>query len=78
MTNSVDNIGNKISMIRKNKNISQRELAQKANLSQSFISHLEHGKRNPTLNTLQSIAHALDIPLNKFLLFIIDEIKDIS
>jgi transcriptional regulator with XRE-family HTH domain len=74
----VDNIGSKISSIRKSKGISQRKLAQKANLSQSFISHLENGCRNPTINSLQKISNGLNIPLNEFLLFIIGDIDNIT
>ncbi|MCK8824869.1 helix-turn-helix domain-containing protein [Fuchsiella alkaliacetigena] len=68
-------IGTKISMIRKHKKISQSELAQNANLSQSFISHLELGKRSPTLSTLNKIAEGLNMPLKKFLLYIANNLN---
>ena len=70
MVSILDEIGKKISRMRKYKKISQKTLAQKSNLSQSFISHLEQGKRNPTINTIQKISQGLNIPLNKFLLYI--------
>ena len=70
MVSKLNEIGKKISRVRKYKKISQGTLAQKSNLSQSFISHLEQGKRNPTINTIQKISQGLNIPLNKFLLYI--------
>jgi len=69
----LNNIGKKIMEIRKDKNISQQELAIKSNLSQSFISHLEQDKRSPTINTLYKIANGLDISLKDFLLYLFND-----
>ncbi|MFW6008994.1 MAG: helix-turn-helix domain-containing protein [archaeon] len=71
----MNNIGEKISAIRKYKKISQTDLAQKANLSQAFISHIEQGKRNPTINTIEKIAKGLNLTLKEFLLYIIGDLK---
>ena len=71
-------IGKKILKVRNYKNISQKELALRANLSQAFISQLEQGNRNPTLKTLEKIAGGLNVSLHKFLLFLIDEKIDIQ
>ncbi|MFW6281965.1 MAG: helix-turn-helix domain-containing protein, partial [bacterium] len=67
--------GDKIIAIRKYKKISQTDLAQKANLSQAFISHIEQGKRNPTINTIEKIAKGLNIALKEFLLYIIGDLN---
>lgn len=40
--------------------ISQEELAGKCGLDRTYISLLERGKRSPTINTLFSIADALE------------------
>ena len=71
----MNNIGKKISVLREHKKISQKKLAQKANLSQSFISHIEHGKRTPTITTIGKIAEGLNVALKYFLLYIIGEIN---
>ncbi|WP_082473132.1 helix-turn-helix domain-containing protein [Methylobacterium sp. Leaf85] len=34
-----------------------------AGVDQAYISHLENGRKNPTLTTLWQIAVALDVPL---------------
>jgi transcriptional regulator with XRE-family HTH domain len=39
--------------------ISQEQLAEKASLTSAYISLLERGKRNPTVNALDAIARAL-------------------
>lgn len=42
--------------------ISQGELADRAGLDRSYLSLIEGGKRKPTLETLQTISNALDMP----------------
>ena len=39
------------------------ELAQRADMSPSFLSELTNGKANPSLKIMESIARALDVPL---------------
>lgn len=48
---------------RETASFSKTRLAEKAGLSQAAISHLEHGDRKPTLDTLLRISHALGINL---------------
>ena len=45
---------------------SQEELAYKCNLDRTYISLLERGKRNPTLNVLFSISSALNLTTSEF------------
>jgi len=47
--------------------VSMNRLAQKSGLSQSMISLLERGMRNPTLDTLLRIAIALEVDLSQLL-----------
>lgn len=42
---------------------SQTDVAQKASCSVSYLSMLEHNKRDPTLSTLTKIASALHVPI---------------
>lgn len=60
--------------IRKNKNMTQEELAEAAGLTVKYISHLERGLSFVSAEALDSLARALDVPV--FRLFIPDEIKD--
>jgi transcriptional regulator with XRE-family HTH domain len=54
---------NKIQKLRKEKGLTQAELAKKANLSEISIRKYENGSRKPKIETLRSIANALDVPL---------------
>ena len=46
---------------REYKNMKINELAKKIGISASYLSQIENGKRNPTIETLKAIASALDI-----------------
>ena len=54
-------IGQRIRELRRSKNWSQLELAHKADLSPSYLAELERGGRNPSLETILSLAAALDV-----------------
>lgn len=48
---------------RKNSGLTQTQLAEKSGIAQGDISNLETGNANPTLNTLQRLASAMDMKL---------------
>ena len=52
-------IGELVSMIRKQFNMSQRDLARRAKIPQSMVSNLERAKKQPNLATLRKIMDAL-------------------
>ena len=56
-------IGDKIKKIRREKNLTQKELAQKLGTSPQNLAQYENGKRNPKLKTIRQLADALDVPL---------------
>lgn len=49
--------------IRKEKNITQEELAERAGITLSQVARIETIKRNPSLSTVFALAKGLDIPL---------------
>ena len=49
-----------IEEIRKERNISQRELAEKLGINRSLLSHIETGKVLPTFDKLLEIARILN------------------
>lgn len=55
-----------IKIIRKNKNLTQEELAEKSDLSISYVKQIESckGYKNITLTTMLKISKALDISIN--------------
>lgn len=57
------NLGRAISLCRKQRRLTQAELASRAELSVSYLSLLEQNKRrDPTLSTIQKLAEALGVP----------------
>ena len=51
----------------KKKNITQKELAKRAQLSEAYISQILKGKRTPTITVAKRIAEVLDRPVSYFL-----------
>lgn len=68
------NIGKKIACLRKSKGLSSKDLAEKAHVTASMLSQLERGLTNPSINTLKTIAQALEVQL--FTFFIEDQVKE--
>lgn len=60
-------IGENIKKIRQDKGLSQKELANRVNVSQSAIYYYESGKREIRLDMLEKIAVALETPLDRFI-----------
>lgn len=57
-----------IKKFRKEKNISQRELAKLVNISPGYLSHLENGgRKNPSILLIKKIAQVLEKNMNDLL-----------
>ena len=56
-----------IVLLRKEQGISQYNLAIKANITFRYLSDIENGKRNLSLNILEKVATALDVKPSKIL-----------
>jgi transcriptional regulator with XRE-family HTH domain len=54
-------VGRNAARIRKEKNLTQEQLAERCGLSQQYLSGLERGRRNPTIVTLYELANALSV-----------------
>lgn len=63
----ITGVANTIKSLRKSKNVSQEELAEKAGLDRTYISGIERGVRNITLESLESIILALGVTIPSFL-----------
>ncbi|WP_458413523.1 helix-turn-helix domain-containing protein [Schinkia sp. CFF1] len=61
-------IGSKIRAIRNRKKITIAEMCEFTGLSKGFISNVENNNTSPSINTLQTIANFLDVPLPYLLL----------
>jgi transcriptional regulator with XRE-family HTH domain len=59
-------VGSKLRAAREERGLSQRELAQLANLSTNAISLIERDENSPSVSTLQSLATALNVKMSYF------------
>ena len=64
---SLSGIGNQIEKARTRRNLSQREVTDKANFSASLLAKFESGETIPSLDSLCRLAEIFDIPLDLFL-----------
>jgi len=58
-------IGDRIRLIRNQKRLTQKGLAELAGINEKYISRLEHGEENVTLDTLMKITSPLGISLEE-------------
>lgn len=61
MINKHKHIQIQLQYYREQKDISQNKLAKKMQVTQSYISEIESGKKSPTINMIYRIADALEI-----------------
>lgn len=52
-------VGRNFARIRREKNLTQEEVAERSGFTQQYLSGLEQGQRNPTIVTLYELAQAL-------------------
>lgn len=60
-------IGRRIRRVRTAKNMTQEKLAEYANISTVYISHIETGSAKPSLTVVVAIADALDVRVDSLL-----------
>ncbi len=59
-------IGQRIKVLRKRINISQKDLAYSADLDRSYITSVENGQRNVSIVNIEKIARALNVAVKEF------------
>lgn len=69
MENFSIRLGQRIRTLRQSNNLTQEKLAELADLNVTFIGHIERGTKNPTIETLNKISEALQVPLTELLKF---------
>lgn len=69
-TNILQNYGKAIRVLRQERNISQEELAELCGLHRTYISDVELGKRNVSLENIQKFAIALNVSISDVFLTI--------
>ncbi|MCX7068457.1 MAG: helix-turn-helix transcriptional regulator [Methylococcales bacterium] len=71
------NISKALKLCRTQKGITKTELAEKADLSISYLSLLEQGKRDPNLSTINKLCIALNIPASIFM-FLASDVNELN
>ncbi len=66
-------IGARIKELRKRAGLTQEELAELVELDSRHVSRLEVGRHFPSLDSLERIAIALNVPLSEFFQFSTEE-----
>jgi len=56
-------IGDRLRVLREQKNLSQGDIEQRTGLLRCYISRVENGHTVPAIETLEKLARALEIPL---------------
>jgi len=58
--------GNKVKTFRKEKGISQEELAFRSDLHRTYIGMIERAEKNVTLKNIEKIANGLEVSIQEF------------
>ena len=61
-------LGLAIIKLRKEKGLSQEKFALEADVDRRYMSDLENGKRNPSLEIIEKIANRLEMPISELFL----------
>lgn len=59
-------IGERIAQLRKAKKLSQQKFSYEAEIERSYLTHVEKGRKNISIETLIKITDALEISLKEF------------
>ena len=63
----LNRVGDLIRHHRREKDLSQEELGDRADLHRTYVSSVERGIRNPTITVLYRIAGALDMTVSQLM-----------
>jgi transcriptional regulator with XRE-family HTH domain len=59
-------IGLRIRTLREEARLSQGDIEKRSGIVRAYISRVEHGRTIPSVNTLERLARAMDVPLHRF------------
>ncbi len=62
----VENIGQRVRRLRESRGITQSQLQASSGVSRSYLSRIESSQMTPSLGTLEKVAEALGVGLNRF------------
>jgi len=65
--NTAKKFGENMKKIRLEKRMSQGDICRTLDLDRSYISNIENGKQNLTISTMEKVASALGVSIDKLL-----------
>jgi transcriptional regulator with XRE-family HTH domain len=63
----IKTVAMRLKELRKARGMSQEVLASRASISRTYLARLETARQDPTLSTLEKLAKALKVPVEKLL-----------
>ena len=66
MENIKQKIGDRIKEVRVEKKLSQEAVAYNSGIERSFMTHIENGRRNVSVETLEKVLTGLEISFSDF------------
>ncbi|OZQ67689.1 transcriptional regulator [Paenibacillus sp. VTT E-133280] len=66
MSDVVKRVGDRIRRLRKDKGLSQEQLAELSGLHTNYVGQVERGEKNLTIETLQKVVGGLGVSLEEF------------
>ncbi|MEK5257584.1 helix-turn-helix transcriptional regulator [Paenibacillus sp. FSL F4-0125] len=70
MSDVVKRVGDRIRRLRKDKGLSQEQLAELSGLHTNYVGQVERGEKNLTIETLQKVVGGLGVSLEEFFRFL--------
>lgn len=61
-----EKVGKRITQLRKERNLSQETFSYEADLERTYLTHIEKGRKNISLSTLEKIINAFEINVIEF------------
>lgn len=59
-------VGERIAQLRNSKNLSQQKFSYEADMERTYLAHIENGRKNISISTLEKITGALGVSLKDF------------
>ena len=59
-------VGERITQLRKAKKLSQQQFSYETEMERTYISHIEKGRKNISLSTLEKVLNGLDVSVKDF------------
>lgn len=61
-----DRVGTNLQRLRRERELTQEELAHRSGIHQTYLSGLEGSKRNPSIGVLERLAKSLNVDIAEF------------